>query len=183
MVGFWIALPLAVVSLTGIYLGFPQQGRDVLAALAPMSPPQRGGLATPLLQPTALSVDQALDAAAKTMPDAVPAAIFMPNLQNKAWRVELRLPGMDEAQTLMVDDSSGTVSRAGRRLSGDRVAAWIRRIHEGSHAGQLWRTVVFLCGLAPPVLGFTGVIIWLQRRSRKKTLERRHVLPRLGPAE
>ena len=46
--GFWISIPLAVVSATGIYLGFPQQGREMIASVAPMAPPQRGGFAAPL---------------------------------------------------------------------------------------------------------------------------------------
>jgi len=43
MAGFWIAIPLAVVSLTGVYLGFPQQSRELLGSVAPMTPQQRGG--------------------------------------------------------------------------------------------------------------------------------------------
>lgn len=34
----WISLPLAVVSATGIYLGFPQQSRTLLSSLTPVSP-------------------------------------------------------------------------------------------------------------------------------------------------
>src|ERR1700754_4311126 len=59
--GFWISVPLAVVSATGIYLGFPQQGRDLLSSVAPMTPPQRGGFAAPLMQRTELGVDRAVE--------------------------------------------------------------------------------------------------------------------------
>jgi uncharacterized iron-regulated membrane protein len=41
--GFWISIPLAVVSATGIYLGFPQTAREMMAQVAPISQPQRGG--------------------------------------------------------------------------------------------------------------------------------------------
>jgi uncharacterized iron-regulated membrane protein len=183
MVGIWIALPLAAVAFTGIYLGFPQQARGLLSSIAAMNPPQRGGLGAPLLQPTARTIDQALDDAFALVPGAKAAAIFLPNRQQKAWRIELQDRGMDEARTVMVNDVTGAVSRAGHELAGDRIAARIRWIHEGSHAGLLWRVLVFLCGLFPPVLGLTGVIIWLQRRSIGRSPKVRRLAARLGPAE
>jgi uncharacterized iron-regulated membrane protein len=88
---------------------------------------------------------------------------------------------MDESAALMVDDASGAVSRAGRQLAGDRIAARIRWIHEGSHAGWPWRVLVFLCGLFPPVL--SGVIIWLQRRRIGTSPKPRDLTAGLGPGE
>jgi len=50
--GFWIAIPLAVVSATGVYLGFPQQARELLGSVAPMTAQQRGGgFNAPLMSP------------------------------------------------------------------------------------------------------------------------------------
>jgi PepSY-associated TM region len=59
LLGFWLALPLAMVSATGIYLGFPQQGRDLLGSIVPMTPQQRGAFATPLLREPRLDIDRA----------------------------------------------------------------------------------------------------------------------------
>ena len=61
--GFWISIPLAVVSVTGIYLGFPQQGRELLSSVAPMTPQQRGGFDAPLMQRTELNIDRAVETA------------------------------------------------------------------------------------------------------------------------
>jgi hypothetical protein len=62
-------------------------------------------------------------------------ATFIIAKQTTGWRIELRGGSMDESATLVVDDASGAVSRAGRQLAGDRIAARIRWIHEGRHAG------------------------------------------------
>jgi len=184
--GFWICAPLAVLSLTGIYLGFPQQGRAVLSSVTAMSPQQRGGFGAPLLQQTRLTIDQALHAALVSTPDARPAAIFLPTQQAQTWRVQLRQA--DELITVMVDDRGGGASRASPQLAGDSVAAWIRWIHDGSRGGIVWQVIIFLCGIFPTVLAITGVIIWLQRRVRRAaTLRsaggRAGEIPQLGAAE
>jgi len=182
-VGIWIAAPLAVVALTGVYLAFPQQSRSLLASFFSMAAGERGARAAPLLQHTARSVDQALDAALTSMPDARPVTISLPTWPQAAWRIELHAPDSAESLSLLVDDASGAVKSATLQLSGDRVAAWLRWIHEGSHAGSAWRVIVFLCGLSPPLLGLSGVTIWLRRRSLRKRKPSPDPPERLGPAE
>ena len=182
LVGFWISIPLAFVSLTGIYLGFPQQGRDLVSTIAPMTPQQRGAFAAPLMRQTHLTIDQALDAALAATPQAQATAIFMPMQQAQAWRVQTRRPEAIDTVTVMVDDRTGAAAVTAP-LAGDRIAQWIRWLHEGSHAGVLWPLVVFLCGLCPPVLGVTGIVLWLQRRASRTAIARAQELPQLGAAE
>jgi hypothetical protein len=45
--------------------------------------------------------------------------------------------------------------------------------------------VVFACGIAPAILAFTGIIIWLRRRIRRLALARLRTtgLSQLGAAE
>jgi uncharacterized iron-regulated membrane protein len=183
-IGVWISLPLAIVSLTGIYLGFPAQGRAVLSSFAAMTPQQRGGFAAPLLRQTRLSGDQALDAALVAVPDGRAAAVFLPTQQSQAWRVQLRQGEGDARVTVMVDDRSGTAT-ASAPLRGDRIAAWIRWIHEGSRGGPVWQVVVFLCGFFPLVFAVTGTLIWLQRRARRAAVARMPAIEmsQLGAAE
>ncbi|MBX9847567.1 MAG: PepSY domain-containing protein [Xanthobacteraceae bacterium] len=168
--GFWISLPLAAVSATGIYLGFPQQGRDLLSQVAPMTPPQRGGFAAPLMQRTELTIDHAVE----TATGARLAAVFVPTQQSGAWRVQLREGQSEHLTTVMVEDRSGNARRV-ESLSGDRVALWIRWIHEGSHSGVVWQALVFLCGILPTLFTVTGLLIWLRKRKAKRTLE-----PKIG---
>ena len=179
--GFWIAIPLAVVSATGIYLGFPQQARELLGSVAPMTPQQRGGgFNAQLLASPRLDADRALAAAVEGTPGAEPAAIFLPNRQAGIWRVQLRSAGGDA--TVLVDDRSGALTKVTPQ-SGDRIAQWIRWIHEGSHSGVIWQILVFLCGVLPLGFAITGTMIWLRRR-RAKTVERGvGAVPQLDAAE
>jgi len=178
--GFWISLPLAVVSVTGIYLGFPQQGRELLSSVAPMTPPQRGGLNAPLLASPRLDADRALAAALDGTPGARAAAIFLPSQATAAWRVQLRGPGGDT--TVLVDDRSGAATKV-TPLSGDKVAQWVRWIHEGSHTGLVWRILVFICGILPTVFVVTGTMIWLRSRRAKALDSGLAVTPQMEAAE
>lgn len=175
LLGFWISIPLAVVSFTGIYLGFPQQGRDLLSTVAPVTP--RAGFGAPARQ-TALNPDQALSHALAQTPDAKPAALFLATGkagEAPVWRIQLR-DTQGDTKTMLVDDRTGTATPVIVQ-SGDKVSQWIRWIHEGSHSGPVWKLIVLLCGVLPPLFTVTGIIMWLQRRQRRATLTR------LRPAE
>jgi uncharacterized iron-regulated membrane protein len=171
--GFWISIPLAVVSFTGIYLGFPQTARQVMSAIAPMTPQgQRPGFGA-LARDARLTPEAALDAALKSQPDARAAVIFLPTA-NAMWRVQLRLPASDESITMTVDDRSGAVERQADPRAGDRAAQWMRWIHEGSHSGTAWQAIVFLTGVFPLVFAVTGVVMWWRgRRGRRLVPEGR----------
>ena len=183
LIGFWISIPLAVVSFTGIYLAFPQTARNAMSTVAPMGPP-RGGFGGQVAQHTALAVDRAVDIARKSAPNAEPTALFLPVQQrgeaNVNWRVEMR--GRDDAFTVTVDDQSGQAKVIAPQ-SGDRAAAWIRWIHEGSHSGPLWAAVVFLTGIFPTVFAVTGIMMWLRKRSDRRARNARSAEAQLRPAE
>jgi len=175
LLGFWISIPLAVVSFTGIYLGFPQQSRDLLSTVAPVTP--RAGFGAPARQ-TALNPDQALAHALAQTPDAKPAVLFLATgKQGEApvWRIQVR-DSQGGTKTLLVDDRAGTITPVAVQ-SGDKISQWIRWIHEGSHSGPVWKLIVLLCGVLPPLFTITGIIMWLQRR------QRRTAVTRLRPAE
>lgn len=165
MAGFWVCLPLAFLSLTGIYLAWPQQGRSVLSTFTPITEQQRGGaqaITNPQRSPTEIYN------IATERPNAAVAAIFFPTPQTGAWRVQLREDGKSEPTTSLINDRSGAVSTV-EPLAGDRIAFWIRWLHEGSHAGEIWRLTVFVTGLMPAVLGVTGILVWLRQR-RQRTM-------------
>jgi uncharacterized iron-regulated membrane protein len=181
--GFWISIPLAVVSLTGIYLGFPQQGRDFLSTVAPMSQRGGGGFNQPLARQTNLNIDAAAAAAVAAEPGRTPAAIFFPPQQNPAWRIQMRSAGSEDLSTVMVDDRGGAASTV-TPLSGDRIALWIRWIHEGSHTNSIWQVLVFLSGQFPSIFAVTGMLIWIRKRLIRKAGEQRlGTTPQLDAAE
>ena len=180
--GFWIAIPLAVVSATGIYLGFPQQARELLGSVAPLTPQQRGGFNAPLLASPNLNADRALELAAVGTTGLRAAAIFLPPQQSQAWRVQLRSPDSEGLTTVLVNDRSGAVSKVTPQ-SGDRIAQWIRWIHEGSHTGPIWQFLVFLCGVLPTGFVITGTMVWLRSRRAKAGERGIAPVPQMDAAE
>ena len=186
LLGFWIALPLALVSLTGIYLSFPQTARSAMSAVAPMNPQTNRSIFAAQLAPDArLSADDALDAARSTKPGWRPSALFLATLPPEheqrperaergeraerataTWRVQLRHPESSDIATVMVNDRDGTARSLPDPLPGDRAARWIRFIHDGSRGGFVWQVVVFLTGVFPPIFAVTGLVMWLRRRRR-----------------
>jgi uncharacterized iron-regulated membrane protein len=187
MIGFWIALPLAAVSLTGVYLGFPQLGRQFLSSVVAMSPQGSRPFSGALAKQTNHTPDQTIAIALASVPNTRPVALFLPTVSqsdNVTWRIQLRPTGGDEPIIVLLDDKSDTIRPPSTStLPGDRIAQWIRWIHEGSHSGPVWRVIVFLCGLAPPVFVVTGVTMWLRQRSDRKKLTGRGVPGYLRAAE
>jgi uncharacterized iron-regulated membrane protein len=182
LLGFWISIPLAVVSFTGIYLAFPQTARDVMSSMAAMNPqPPRGGQ---IAQHTALTADRALEIAKKTAPNAEPVALFLPAQQRgesgPSWRVQMTVGG--NALNAIVDDRKGDATVVSPQ-PGDRAATWIRWIHEGSHSGTVWALIVFLTGVFPAVFAVTGIIMWLRKRADRRALRANRAGSLLRPAE
>jgi uncharacterized iron-regulated membrane protein len=176
-VGFWICLPLAVLSLTGVYISFPQTSRAVLGL--PPPPPRPAGAArfAPPLPQTQLSLAAAVAAAQARAPGAQVTEVSVPvRAEAPAWRVGLKAPGADRAQMVQVLDATGEV-KAGRggpggaeRGGDDRISPLMRQIHDGAGMGIVWQTVIFLAGLAPAALGLSGVVMWLRRRARRRAI-------------
>ena len=156
-----------------------------MSSIAPMAPQGQRGFGQ-VAQRTALTADQALAAALKAEPNGKPVALFLPVQQRErplTWRTQISRPGSGDIITVTTDDHSGQTSPAIAPLSGDRAAAWIRWIHEGSHSGPVWAVVVTLTGIFPTIFAVTGIIMWLRKRSDRKELAGKGAKPRLRPAE
>jgi uncharacterized iron-regulated membrane protein len=174
--GFWICLPLAIVSLTGVIIAFPQTAERWVDG-APAAPQangpaaQRGRNAPPLAYPVT-SLTEAVAAAQAARPDDHVAAVNWPQMgERPAWRIEFRGKG-PAAPQVSVDDRSGKARPAKAGAGGppprSPFAVWSRKIHDGTDLGVVWQTVIFLGGLAPTVLSLSGVVMWLRRRARRR---------------
>jgi len=185
MVGFWICLPLAVLSLTGVYISFPQTSRALFGIEQPTprpggGPGGPGGRFAPPLEAPNLTLAQAVSAARAQVPDAAVVSVSTPTRgKEPAWRVQVKAPGAEEPRTVQVVDATGRV-KAGRGGPGggpeggpDPLSRWMRKIHDGAGMGIVWQTIIFAGGIAPAVLGVTGVVMWLRRRARRIAMQRR----------
>ncbi|WGJ13131.1 PepSY-associated TM helix domain-containing protein [Methylocapsa sp. D3K7] len=162
--GFWIAGPLAVMTLTGIYLSFPQQSRAVIAIfteLTPQAPRPMPGI-EPIRQPTQ-DPQRVIELALQSGEGLSPVSLSPPTEQSKFWRVQVSKTG-GVSQTVLVDDATSAITSTRQSTTGDAFTAWLRRVHEAKHHGAAWRLIAFLCGVAPAFLLVTGTIIWLSRR-------------------
>lgn len=171
--GFWIALPLAVLSFTGAWISFPA----FFASLSgdPAGPPtaermRRMG-AAPVAE-TQLGPDLALAAAAPHATGSL-RSIGWPTETAGEWTVSfVREGGPAEVK---VADGSGAVT-APEPPRPETTARLMRRIHDGTDMGAVWQIVVFLGGIVPTMLAVTGVMMWLRAR-RIKAAVRRSALP------
>jgi uncharacterized iron-regulated membrane protein len=181
MIGFWLCLPLAVLSLTGIYISFPQTSHALFGAPPPTARPNGPGRFAPPVEHPATSLEAAVAAALADKPGAALVSLTTPTRgKDPAWRIQLNAPGQREPATVQVSDASGQIKAArragpeaaqrGGEGGPDPLSRWMRRIHDGGEMGIAWRTFITLAGVAPAVLGVTGLVMWLRRRARQRAL-------------
>jgi uncharacterized iron-regulated membrane protein len=164
MLGLWIAGPLAVMALTGIYLSFPQQSRAVIAIFSDLTPqvPRPAPSIESIRQP-AQDPQRVTELALQSGEGLSPVSLSPPTEQSKFWRVQVSKIG-GVPQTLLVDDATSAVTSARQSTTGDAFTVWLRGVHDAKHHGAAWRLIAFFCGVAPAILLVTGAIIWLSRR-------------------
>lgn len=176
LMGFWIALPLFVLSLTGAWISFPAFfGSFVAEGPRPGGPDRAAQQRARPLQAPATPLAVALQRAQATAPGEVRQITFPTDLKPE-WAVVLK------PATVSIDDASGTAELSkGNDRPQNPVARWMRRIHDGTDMGLAWQIVVFLGGLLPAALAVTGVIMWWRARGWKGDLKARTA--RTAPAE
>lgn len=171
MVGFWICIPLAVLSLTGVYISFPQTSRAVFGL--PAQPPRATGpdRFAPPVAPR-LTLNQAMAAAQLTVKGPVVEVTLPTKIKNPVWRIGIKAPGLERPTIVQIIDATGAVKasqeRAGERGARDDISPLMRKIHDGAGMGPVWQSIIFLGGIAPAVLSVSGLIIWLRRRARRQ---------------
>jgi uncharacterized iron-regulated membrane protein len=179
LIGFWLCLPLAVLSLTGVYISFPQTSHALVGAPAP--PVRNAGRFAPPVAHPASSLAAAVATALAAKPGAAVATLNTPTQgKDPAWRIELRPAGGGEPTTVQVSDATGQIKPAKARGEAarpgggeggpDPVSRWMRSVHDGGGMGMAWRIAITLAGIAPGVLGATGVVMWLRRRARQRAI-------------
>jgi hypothetical protein len=172
ILGFWISLPLFVLSLTGVWISFPQ----VFAGFdEPQMGPDRGAMmrAKPLAAPAtplALAVEHALAAA----PGRV-AAVTWPTDLKAVWAIDVA-PGKGRPASVGVSDADGVAKVAPPQPQAPQGTSWarlMRQIHDGGDTPFIWQLIIFLGGLIPAVLAVTGIVMWRRARGWRGDLARR----------
>ena len=178
--GFWIAIPLAILSFTGAWISFPAFFASLSGDPAGPSPAerQRRMAAAPLEVP-GLAPDDAV-AAAQAHSTGPLLTLTWPTDQKAEWKVAFAREGGSAEVT--VDDRNGT-AKAPKPPQPETVARLMRRIHDGTGMGTAWQVIIFIGGIIPALLGVTGILMWLTARRRERAMRERRVAAQLAPAE
>jgi uncharacterized iron-regulated membrane protein len=97
-------------------------------------------------------------AALAAAPREALASLRWPTEKNSEWTATIEGKG-----NVAVDDASGQAKPA--KAEGRRgIARFMREIHDGHSYNVVWQAIIFIGGLAPLLLGITGVIMWIRTR-------------------
>jgi uncharacterized iron-regulated membrane protein len=167
--GFWILVPLAMLSFTGAWISFPQFFGRFEASQSKRAAPADRARAMPLVR-TTTSVDAALSAAQPLVAEGRLATIGWPTDQAPQWKIAFATE--KGATEIAIDDVTGQV-KPPRPPAPETTARLMRRLHDGTGMGAIWQTLIFLGGIVPALLAITGVMMWLRARSARLRREKR----------
>ncbi len=162
--GFWISLPLFVLSLTGVWISFPQWFAGFETAQAgPRSGPGGPNRFAP---PLPLAAEAMTGAVAKAEVAAGGKAVLVawPTEKSPEWTVSIKPATGGPAQVKVTAGDLATTVEPGSGEPPETLARFMRRIHDGNDTPFIWQLIVFLGGILPAALAVTGVIMWWRAR-------------------
>ncbi len=183
--GFYSLPVILAVLLSGVSFNLPEQFKALVGAFSPLTP-EAVATGKPDSGPPAGGLDAFVAAVARR-----PAAGTLNNLvlvSPTADAISVCFRGVGElsayvvdTRCLLIDRQSGDVLQTidpSRGSAGDVFMQWQWPLHSGQLFGWTGRILVFLSGLACPVLFVTGFIRWMQkRRARRVSAARRGIRP------
>ncbi|HEU0133539.1 MAG TPA: PepSY-associated TM helix domain-containing protein [Allosphingosinicella sp.] len=162
--GFWIVLPLAMLSFTGAWISFPAFFASLSGDPAGPSPAERmRRMAVRPAEATRLDPESAL-AAARPLATGALVTLTWPTEPEMKWKASFRRQGAPAE--VSVDDRSGAATPP-KPPQPETTARLMRRLHDGTGMGPLWQTIIFVGGIIPALLAVTGILMWLSLRRRR----------------
>src|SRR5258706_73141 len=171
--GIWGLLVFLAVSVSGIYLTFPQtigpfvrahlSGEDTVTNPQPGFAPRTG----------AIGPDDAIALARSAVPNARVPGLELPDIE-KSFVVELAPQGLAPNEphvVVVVDANSADLSYIDdpRNYSfRDQLLNWQYLLHFGVGLGWFWTVLVFLFCLLPLLLAVSGLTVWWKKRKARK---------------
>ncbi len=174
--GFYTFPILFVVLLSGVYMNLPDQ---FMALVKQLSPGTQGFMDSPHSFPAQgrkpIGLEQALTIVRSHYPEGRVDWLNNPDDETGVYRISISdIPGLSRfwsERQVTVDQYSGVVLRVqdpcNRATFGQTFVEWQWPLHSGKAFGWTGRILIFLSGLACPVLFITGLVRWLQKRRAK----------------
>ena len=169
LTGFWISVPLAMLSFTGMWISFPAFFANVSGDKAPNGGDRARMMAARPLTETKQSIDAAF-ALARPLASGAPVSINWPTDKSPEWKVAFERQG--GAAEVVIDDALGT-AKPPKPPQPETLARTMRRWHDGGGMGPVFQTVIFLGGMIPVLLAITGIIMWLRTRKWRDDIDRK----------
>lgn len=183
--GFYSALVLLLIFLSGIYINLPEEFVGLVKLLSP-------GTRHTLLDAdrprsavadgrSSIGMARGLTLASEHLSDGGRLTYMMqPGDGEGAYTFYYKgVPGLSHlwsGREVAVDQYSGEIIEIRdantRRTAGDALLDWQWPLHSGKIFGWTGRILIFVTGLVCPVLFITGVILWLQKRRAKLHMRR-----------
>jgi uncharacterized iron-regulated membrane protein len=176
-IGFWSAIPLAVIVAGGVVISYPWATALVYQAYGEQPPPParpanaaaRGGGQTVPDHSPSVAFDRVIANASTHMPDWKTISVALP--APKANRVVLTLDAGDGGQphkraTLTLDRGTGDVARwepYASQSAGRRARTWLRFAHTGEVYGVPGQTIAGIVTAGGAVLVWTGLALAFRR--------------------
>lgn len=172
--GIWVYAVFIAVSLSGVYLAFPQSvrgGIDMVLPARDLRAAANAVKALPAADATAMPVDEAVALAREKLAGTRVDFVRLPSRPDQPYRIALLRNGQtrgEPAATVFVDPWARRVVAVmdPRAYSlGEWIMAWQHAIHSGAGGGTIWKTLVFLTGFLPLLFAITGVSMWRMKRA------------------
>ncbi|MEQ1635888.1 MAG: PepSY-associated TM helix domain-containing protein [Methylococcales bacterium] len=171
--GFYSTLVLLPVLFSGVYMDVPKHVVPVIELFSPVtyrywfkSTPSKDAKPLPMAKAIAIAEQHypsgRLDTIYGINDPSSTYTVCKDDVQEAGSFLHRRCIVMDQYSGKLLDDDNPVTGTAGETFT-----HWQMPLHAGKPFGWTGRILVFLSGLACPVLFVTGVIRWLQKRRTK----------------
>ncbi len=173
--GFYTAVVLIPVLFSGVYMVLPNNVVPVLELFSPVTYRYWFESSAPNSAVSGISIEKAVEIALQRYPEGRPNMIYGVSEKRDAYTVCQN--GVHSPNTLLdrrcvvIDQYSGKlldIDDPSIGSAGEVFTHWQWPLHSGQAFGMAGRILVFISGLACPVLYVTGLIRWLQKRRAAK---------------
>ncbi|MDD5036084.1 MAG: PepSY-associated TM helix domain-containing protein [Methylococcaceae bacterium] len=173
--GLYTALVLLALLESGIYMNLPEQFYTLVRVFSPAVNRYQVKSAPPYDRPS-ITLADAVRIVAARYPEGRYDWLYGVTEPDSAYTVckhgLAHLSRFVGRACVVVDRYSGEILHVqgpDAGTAGDRFVLWQWPLHSGQAFGWTGRMLVFLAGLACPVIYITGVIRWMQKRRAKAT--------------